>query len=256
MDMQSCGDAVWRSVYETVLACGGVRDLSAFHVEALQGARRMAPYDCARVDLFDRDGNKTDHYLDGDDERWVIQYYERFNRLENGAYMIVSLGDKMDTRRTETVIKMYDWKLIPRDDFIDEYITPRGFRYSIAFQLFDALGAMRATYMMSRTTPVAYTADEIRSLCLTIPQLNNLYKNLSWNPGYSQYPSSDDYIRLGLTQREAQIARLLFQGLSPKAAADRLHIALTTTYKHIAHIYEKLHVTSQREFLVYMMGNA
>ena len=43
-------------------------------------------------------------------------------------------------------------------------------------------------------------------------------------------------------------------GLSPAHVADTLFISTSTAYKHIANIYKKLHVSSQQELLVRVLG--
>jgi DNA-binding NarL/FixJ family response regulator len=48
-----------------------------------------------------------------------------------------------------------------------------------------------------------------------------------------------------LTQREAQIAGLVSQGLPNKAVAERLGVREGTVKIHLHHIYRKLHVTNR-----------
>ncbi|MDR1933859.1 MAG: helix-turn-helix transcriptional regulator [Spirochaetales bacterium] len=54
----------------------------------------------------------------------------------------------------------------------------------------------------------------------------------------------------GLTARESEIAGLLYKGFVPKVIGDRLSVSLTTVNTHIAHIYEKMAVSSRQELLV------
>ena len=58
----------------------------------------------------------------------------------------------------------------------------------------------------------------------------------------------------GLTKRETEIANLLCQGMTVQNISAVLYIVVTTTYKHIAHIYEKVGVSSQQELLVKMLN--
>lgn len=51
--------------------------------------------------------------------------------------------------------------------------------------------------------------------------------------------------KLGLTEREAEVARLLVEGLSASALAERLSISPHTARHHIASIYSKLGVSSR-----------
>lgn len=54
-----------------------------------------------------------------------------------------------------------------------------------------------------------------------------------------------------LTDREAEVLRLLAQGLINKEIADRLHIGLTTVISHRKNIGEKLGIHSVAELAIY-----
>ena len=48
-----------------------------------------------------------------------------------------------------------------------------------------------------------------------------------------------------LTERETEILRLLVEGYDYRASAEKLYLSSHTVRKHIANIYQKLHVTSK-----------
>ena len=48
-----------------------------------------------------------------------------------------------------------------------------------------------------------------------------------------------------LSQRETEILRLLVEGYDYRATAEKLYLSTHTVRKHIANIYQKLHVTSK-----------
>jgi DNA-binding CsgD family transcriptional regulator len=98
-----------------------------------------------------------------------------------------------------------------------------------------------------------FSNDELMNLQLAIPQLNNLHKNFYYQGFSLNAIKRDTWETANLTAREAEIADLLCQGVSPANISRTLYIAPTTTYKHIAHIYEKMHVSSQQELLVRLL---
>ena len=51
----------------------------------------------------------------------------------------------------------------------------------------------------------------------------------------------------GLTQREAEVARLACNNLSNREIAEQLYISETTVKKHMSHIFEKLGIASREE---------
>ena len=52
----------------------------------------------------------------------------------------------------------------------------------------------------------------------------------------------------GLTNRETEIAWLLYRGYTNRQIGEELFIAETTVKKHVSHIYEKTQATGRKEF--------
>lgn len=59
----------------------------------------------------------------------------------------------------------------------------------------------------------------------------------------------DDAVQgCGLTEREKEVAWLLYRGYTNRQIGEDLFIAETTVKKHVSHIYEKMQVMSRKEF--------
>ncbi|MDE6319804.1 MAG: helix-turn-helix transcriptional regulator [Lachnospiraceae bacterium] len=52
----------------------------------------------------------------------------------------------------------------------------------------------------------------------------------------------------GLSERELEVAWLLYRGHTNRQIGEELFIAETTVKKHVSHIYEKMDVCSRKEF--------
>ena len=52
----------------------------------------------------------------------------------------------------------------------------------------------------------------------------------------------------GMTNREAEVAWLLYRGYTNRQIGEELFIAETTVKKHVSHIYEKTDVSGRKEF--------
>ena len=57
-----------------------------------------------------------------------------------------------------------------------------------------------------------------------------------------------------LTNRETEIAWLLYRGFTNRQVGEELFIAETTVKKHVSHIYEKMQVSGRKEFRAKVNG--
>lgn len=51
----------------------------------------------------------------------------------------------------------------------------------------------------------------------------------------------------GLSEREKEVAWLIYRGFTNRQIAEELFIAETTVKKHVTHIFEKCHVSGRKE---------
>jgi DNA-binding CsgD family transcriptional regulator len=108
--------------------------------------------------------------------------------------------------------------------------------------------SLRSSIILDRVSREKYGCTEMNIMAAILPHLNNLHKNFFFNSSDSGLNASG--VIPGLTARENEIALLLCRGVAPALVGEQLFISLTTVYKHIAHIYEKLSVSSRQELLV------
>jgi DNA-binding CsgD family transcriptional regulator len=90
--------------------------------------------------------------------------------------------------------------------------------------------------------------------CLTIT-FGLRYLN---RPAFVERDRLTDYFvsSFGITQREAQIIRLLLEGVGTKQIGDRLFISPKTAENHVTHIYEKLGVSSRVQMFQLIRTNS
>ena len=149
---------------------------------------------------------------------------------------------------------VHDWEGEPSAEFIPDFIRQRGLKYSWGAGFYDTLGELRLIIALDRKTKKKFTEKELQLLELILPLLNNLHRNFYYQNSDSKVTMRIDEEKV-LTPRETQIAELLCQSVSPSQISEILHIARSTTYKHIAHIYEKMNVSSQRELLSRLLNS-
>lgn len=251
--MRSAENILGTQVYHLVLTCGNVHEPRNFAIEILDQVQHLVPFDRACIYFVNENRQINDQYLLGIDKRWVTAYMEYYSKLEDGRYDILKRASEKPTNTTGTAIGIEDWKEEPVTEFIRDYVRPMGIKCTIGFCLNDPDEDIRAMFMLDRKTSCGFSDREIELLQMALPQLNNLYKNFFV---YRSSPGNTlDISRAGttLTRRETEIVTLLCHGFSPSAIAEKLHIAPSTAYKHIEHIYKKFHVSSKQELLVKLL---
>ncbi|HEX2910899.1 MAG TPA: LuxR C-terminal-related transcriptional regulator [Chloroflexia bacterium] len=73
--------------------------------------------------------------------------------------------------------------------------------------------------------------------------------HLSEGPQAFSYPASANLLIEPLSERELEVLRLIEEGISNKAIADRLYLSLATVKTHINHLYAKLGVENRVQAL-------
>lgn len=240
----------WKKVYDLVLSCGSIHSPKEFAIELVRQAQMLVPFDHARIYFVNERKRIYDQYLIGIDPKWVTAYLEYYSQIEDGRYNIFERVEKNAGASSAPVLGTVDWSTMASSEFTRDYIRPMGLRYSLGFNLFDTDGSIRAMFMLDRCTPPDFSASEIITLRLALPQLDNLHRNFYSNLFNVQSSRQIDWGSTGLTRREIEISTLLCRGIAPAEISKKLHIAPATTYKHIAHIYQKMHVSSRQELLV------
>lgn len=81
-----------------------------------------------------------------------------------------------------------------------------------------------------------------------------MYRNFFYSGiDTSSKKKQSQWERYNFTAREAEIANLLCQGTTVKNISSILYIEVSTTYKHMAHIYKNAGVSSKQELLVELL---
>lgn len=244
---RSISNDQWRQLYGFILACGNALDPNQFAVQILDNIAQICPYDCGSAYLLDRNGKICGQHLRNIEDRWIKIYMAYYSNTDEQRY---SMFRENAVRRAsdKPMLNTHDWECEQSLEFVPDFIRVRVLKYSCGFGFYDTLGNLRLTIALDRTGGSKFTSGEIQLLQLIVPQLNNLHRNFYFQSSNSKALNQIAQ-ETALTAREAQIAELLCQSVSPAQISCQLHIAQSTTYKHIANIYEKMNISSQRELL-------
>ncbi|WKY44614.1 helix-turn-helix transcriptional regulator [Eubacteriaceae bacterium ES2] len=240
----------WEKIYEFTLSCGKIHDRKAFSIEILTGLQKLCDFDQALAYFLDGNGKVCNQYLVNIDKHFSTLYLEYYSKADNGRYSLIRDFNEDPAR---PLINIRTWKKEPHTEFITNYIRSLGIYYSLGFVLFDLNGKPRTLFALDKKRDENFSEREIKALSLAVPQLNNLHKNFFYHQSDINNIESIAWETANLTAREIEIANLLCQGMTPAIISQSLYISKATTYKHIAHIYEKMHVSTLQELLVRLL---
>jgi len=252
--IQNIDPSCYIDAYTLVRECSSAHTPRGFVIRFLELMKRVCPYDEAFVMFMDPNGKLTGRYTVNIDERWPEEFENYYLKSPDFPLEFSPLRGEKEDDPGYVSCRIIDWASCARSEFVTNYIDARHLCYSWGFCFYDLNGSHRVIMSLDRTRPEPYTEVECNRLLLALPILNNMHRNFYYQgmDNSSRVPQSS-WSEYRLTKRETEIADLLCQGMSVQNISSTLFIAVTTTYKHIANIYEKVGVSSQQELLVKLL---
>ena len=253
--MKSATDIPWEKIYDYVLICGREHDPDHFVQTVLEEMNDLVPYDQGLVYCFDEYRRVEYQHLVNIKSRWSNMYLKYYSFLLDDNF---NLRKEVNERFDIPYVEQITWSEVPLSEFITDYIMARGVLCTLSMLFFDQNGLPRAAFAFDRTRSSSFSNYEIEIARYAAAQLGNLYKNFFTSPASipgAAKPPFEAKMEILLTKREQEVVKLMCRGLSPAHVAKALKISVSTAYKHIAHIYKKLNVSSQQELLVKVLSN-
>jgi DNA-binding CsgD family transcriptional regulator len=239
----------WPRINDFLLECGKICHPRDFCIQVLKRLDLLIPYDQGRVYFFDDGGTVINEFLVGVDPQIIKDYREYYSKVEGGRYSAFERAAKKTNWSICGIEEsVHDWTAEEDDEFLTYHLRPQGIRYSFGLGMYDIHNFPQSICIFDRVSRAKYSDAEMKIMSVIRPHLNNLYRNFFFDSSGSNANGGDAIPRL--TARESEISVLLCKGIKPAVISRRLFISLTTVYKHIAHIYEKLAVSNRQELLV------
>ena len=259
--MQAAIRMPWERIHDFLLDVGGVRDPEEFCVQTVEKIYPLIPYDKARIYFAGDNGKVCGEVLFGVDKYWSDAYLEHYSRIENGRYAL-QFGSDTSSRNQKRGYHLlpglagsvHDWTQVEPDEFVAGYIKPQGLKYSAGLLLHRADDSIKSVYMLDRTSRSGFTPREIEMLTRIHPHLENLHKNLTIRERNRAHHLRTRALTECLTKREAEVAALLCEGLTPSVISRKLCLSPSTVYRHIANMHKKLDVSNRQELLLVLMA--
>lgn len=251
----------WKKVNDFILSLGNIPTTVQFAQAVLSGLKEFLPFDCGLAYFYDGNGKIKKSCLLDYDRRLSTAYQDYYVYLVDmhNPQLFNNLGNELSETETpgQPNFGITDWSKVRQSEFVQEYIRGSELKYSINFPLFDTRGRMAVHFALDRITERPFSVREIEVIRFVTPHLNNLIKKYYFyrRESDSQTGRKEALMDMaGLTKREREIAMQLCAGISPTNISRDMHITPATTTKHIAHIYQKMHVTNLQELLVHLLN--
>lgn len=241
----------WLKINDFLLECGKERSPSELSRAVFEKVDRLIPFDQGRLYLLDENGKIVNDYYLGISRR-AHEDYRYYSDLDMGVCSMKEVASKFRKcyPAVEQSLRNFD-SYEDAVNFYTEYVRPNHIRSSFGLGLRDNFCSLRALISLDRTSNVFFSKADIEVMKVIRPHLDNLLQNLYVNANTTIEKKPVDTSLL--TRREYEIAVLLLKGVTPQTIGKRFSISYTTVKKHIAHMHEKLGVSTMQELLVQLM---
>jgi DNA-binding CsgD family transcriptional regulator len=219
----------------------GLLDLDELSHGLLHALREAVPADWCALNEVPPNPPDTISLTDPPVPAAIHEAFARYGEQNPIADYFLRTRDGRATRFSDLITRHQ----LHRLDLYREVYRPLNVEFQIAFTL--PSDAERILGVALSRADRDFTADERDLLNLARPYLIQAYRNALAHTAASHGISLSDLHALGLTQRQAEVLRLVAMGRSNQHAARVLGISERTAQKHLEHCYRALNVTSRSQ---------
>lgn len=235
--------------HDLLLACGEAKSPRAFVEKLMAWFADSFDYDDAVALFYDPVGTIVAFSTLRTRKGWLEEFLTYYIDLPESLYF-ESLDDQYVLSEKPLLrVDIFDWTRFEDSSFKRNYIDASGLKSTFSFSLCDLNDVVRVVICLDRRKRRLRDSGELELIREALPILNSMYRNFLYKEAEGADATSP-WEEYGLTTREAEIADMLCMGMKATRIGEELFIARTTARKHIAHIYEKVGVSSQAELIV------
>ena len=223
----------------------GLLELDELSYGLLRGLREAVPSEFCAIHELPADLPHTVSLTDPPASPAQHRAFARYASQNPIAAYFMRTRDGRATRFSDLITRRELHQL----DLYREVYEPLEVEYQIAFTL--PSGAERILGVALSRCKRDFTASERDLLNLARPYLIQAYRNALTHTDLMQASGTSVSIAalrgLGLTERQAEVLRLVSMGYSSRHAATALGIRVRTAQKHLEHCYRALKVNNRSE---------
>ncbi len=240
----------WSQINHMVADIYSCNDLVTLRGDFLEQIRKLVPYQKAFFDLGD---NKGDNHIFFDpiavdmSSANLDDYYHHFESLDYAVW-VLSQNKSIVYRDTDLLPN----ELREKSLFCNEWLKPMDIFYCGGSSIVES-GTLFGSVTLMRSEKTGDFSNHDLEVCNILNdhlcrRFRQIFPNgISYKASTS--PQSDMITKYRLTQREYEILQLLNLGMHNNEISTKLFISENTTKKHVAHIFEKLNVSSRSQLV-------
>lgn len=245
----------WEKINEIVLQINAEHDIYRLRVAFLESIRELIPHDKSFFDLGTIKGTKVvffDPATKNIDNGFMLSYFKEYESIDTMFWFFSQ--DQEDIYRESNYITP---AMLETSAFYTDWMAPQGIRYGMGSRVAKGK-VLYGSVNLWRSEEKGDFSDEELEILRVLNRHLSLYF-------YNKYPNgikrnnANDYsetlIHLySLTDREADVIDLIYQGKSSKEIAKTLFISENTVKKHVYNIFKKMKVSSRSQMLKIVHG--
>ncbi len=243
----------WVKVHEYLLTVGSCRTIRDFAMADCREVEKLIPYDTTACMHLLAGRTYFDACLASACRSVATEEYNTYYRMRQPG--VPGVGGNRADQAVGLLLSsnVVDWRKLQYLEYATDFMLP----YRMCKSLSHVVPAQQVALSIHRSRSSPDFADaEVTLLGVLNQHLNTYWPLLVERVKAASSPAGEDAglhsarqeaARLGLTQRETEIALLLSERRSMPEIADRLFISRRTVEKHAERIYAKLGVRKKMQ---------
>ncbi len=215
------------------------QDLDAYR-QAVLGVRGLIECNAIGYNEVDRETGET-FLVFAPEEKLLPGIPDAFSRWSH-QHPVVSHHAETGDPRARAISDFLSADELHELELYRDVYAPLGAEDQLSFILPSPPGLIVGVAMNRATR--GFSDEERELIELVRPHLSQSFRDVHMREQTDPL-SKPRLAALGLTDREAEVTRLLIEGRSASDIADALTISVHTARNHIAHVYEKLGVRNR-----------
>ncbi len=245
----------WKRINDIVLYINSERDIYRLRKNFLEYIQELIPHDKSFFDLGAIKGMKVvffDPVTKNIEKDFMISYFKEYEAIDTMFWFFSQ--DQEDIYRESNYITP---AMLKASVFYNGWMVPQGIRYGMGSRVAKEDILYGSVNLWRSEEKGDFTDEELEILRILNKHLALYF--------YNKYPngikrnSENDYsetlIHLySLTEREADVIDLIYQGKSNGEIAEVLFVSENTVKKHIYNVFKKMKVSNRSQMIKIIHG--